>query len=247
MISTKTLNGHRGSVGCLQISSDGTHLISGSEDNTVRVWELSSGKPQKCLAACFESDIESVRYGYDKNIVYVACTKSIYSFDLRSEGLVSKSPHGQVGLSEGGDEVSNLALNAKGDLLAISMDSGVINLIPVKTNGTFCENTGATRFKRLSRFHTNIVNTITFKKNNPRELLSGGFDYNACIWDVDRGRPKASTSFSKLPVEEKEGESEEDNIRQSLQIVNPAFVMAMDYALGGRCVVAALGDGTVGI
>jgi WD40 repeat protein len=241
-----TLRGHKGSISCLQVSVDGGMLLSASEDKTVRVWDVTSGKPTKCLAGCFQSDIETVRFGAAKGVVYVACTNSIAAFDIGKEGVILKEANTQVGMTEGGDEVSTMALNAKGDLLAVAMDSGVINLLPVKLNGVFCENSGTTRYKRLTRQHTNIVNTIVFKRNNPKELLSGGFDYTACVWETDRGKPKATTSFTALPAGDGEpsvGGSETASM--PLQMVNPPFVMAMEYVLGGRCIVAALGDGTV--
>ena len=36
--------GHSGQVTCIQVTSDGQHLISGSEDTTVIVWKLNSGQ-----------------------------------------------------------------------------------------------------------------------------------------------------------------------------------------------------------
>ena len=246
MNSSRKLSGHKGPVSCLKICPESHILVSGAEDNVIRVWDLRSMRTSKCMTGCLSSDIEAITYVADKHMLYVACTKGLYSFDLHSGGLIVKEANSEVSLNEGGDEVASVTINVKGDMLAVAMDSGVINLLPIKANGSFCENSGATRYKKLSRVHTNIVSTVAFKKNNPRELISGGFDYAACIWEADRGRPKASTSFKALPSEDAGTEGQGgDGGGVPLQMVNPPFVMALQYVLGGRCVVAALGDGTV--
>lgn len=239
------LRGHRASVTCLQADADQQNLLSGSDDKTVRLWDLRINRSTKCMLGCFGSPIEAVKFA-SSNIVYAACANAVYSFDLRYDGVLTKVPLAELSMGEGPDEISNLAINNKGDMLAAAMDSGVINLVPIRGNGTFCENSGSTRYKRLTRVHNNIISTVSFKKNNPRELLSGGFDYTGCLWEVDRGRPKISTNFQSMPTPLVEG-ADPDEERNPLQIINPPFVMSMNYIMDGRCVVAALGDGTVSI
>jgi len=43
------LQGHTGSVEQLRITPDGTHLVSGSWDHTVRVWSLATGECQRVI------------------------------------------------------------------------------------------------------------------------------------------------------------------------------------------------------
>jgi WD40 repeat protein len=47
---TLLLSGHVGPVGALAISSDGRWLLSGGHDNTVRLWDLTSGSELRCFA-----------------------------------------------------------------------------------------------------------------------------------------------------------------------------------------------------
>jgi hypothetical protein len=44
-----TLNGHRGDVSCLSFSPDGSRLASGSNDHTVRIWDVATGQEALCL------------------------------------------------------------------------------------------------------------------------------------------------------------------------------------------------------
>jgi WD40 repeat protein len=39
-----TLQGHTDAVNAMAVTSDGRHAVSGSDDNTLRVWDLESGK-----------------------------------------------------------------------------------------------------------------------------------------------------------------------------------------------------------
>jgi WD40 repeat protein len=40
----KVLEGHTGRVDAVAISTDGSKIVSGSEDNTVRVWSMETGQ-----------------------------------------------------------------------------------------------------------------------------------------------------------------------------------------------------------
>ena len=40
---TPTLKGHKGTITCVVYSGDGKRLASGSQDNTVRLWDPSAG------------------------------------------------------------------------------------------------------------------------------------------------------------------------------------------------------------
>src|SRR6478672_13551531 len=40
----RTLRGHTDWVNCVAISPDGQTLVSGSRDNTIKIWNLASGK-----------------------------------------------------------------------------------------------------------------------------------------------------------------------------------------------------------
>lgn len=40
----RTLQGHEGDVLCLLLSQDGTQVISGSTDSTIKFWNLDSGE-----------------------------------------------------------------------------------------------------------------------------------------------------------------------------------------------------------
>ncbi len=54
----KVIGGHKDGVTCLEMSPDGSKLISGSLDSTMRIWDITAGKEMGSFA--FSSQIYSV-------------------------------------------------------------------------------------------------------------------------------------------------------------------------------------------
>lgn len=226
------LRGHKKPVTCLE-SDRCSVLISGSSDRTCRLWDLKSHKTFKCIYGCFDDEIEMVRLGSEAHIVYVQSGNTIQSFDMRYDGLLSKQPIASLRLNIDGDGISTIALNSRKNLLAIGMDSGNINLVHVDKAGEFCADKGETRYRKLSRVHSNVLSTVIFREDHQTELLSGGFDYTAAVWDIGRGRPKASLVFQ--PADPSSGST----------MMNPPFVMGLEYFMDNKYVVSSVGDGTI--
>ena len=74
--SNKTLEGHTSDVKALSFSPDGSVLASGSSDNTIKLWEIPSGKLITCLfdPAALEKGKEMKQYTmtneYGQTITY---------------------------------------------------------------------------------------------------------------------------------------------------------------------------------
>ena len=60
----KTLNGHKYGVYSVAYSPDGTKIISGSWDNTIKIWDANTGQCLKTLEG-HSDDLESVAYSPD--------------------------------------------------------------------------------------------------------------------------------------------------------------------------------------
>ena len=46
----RTLSGHTGAVQAVAVTPDGRQAVSGSGDNTLRVWDLASGETVRTLS-----------------------------------------------------------------------------------------------------------------------------------------------------------------------------------------------------
>ena len=62
----------------------------GSEDVTVRIWDIHTRRANKCLLSFFEGgdcvDIIAFRK-INGNIVYASCGSNFFTFDTRKEGV----------------------------------------------------------------------------------------------------------------------------------------------------------------
>ena len=60
----KTLEGHLGEVLSVSYSPDGTKIISGSRDKTIKIWDANTGECLKTLEG-HSLDVNSVAYSPD--------------------------------------------------------------------------------------------------------------------------------------------------------------------------------------
>ncbi|MEE1094103.1 MAG: hypothetical protein U0L08_04130, partial [Bacteroidales bacterium] len=60
----KTMKGHLGDVYSVAYSTDGTKIISGSVDNTIKIWDANTGKCLKTLEG-HSDDVYSVAFSPD--------------------------------------------------------------------------------------------------------------------------------------------------------------------------------------
>jgi WD40 repeat protein len=78
----RELEGHDGLVTALNYTSDGQHLLSTSEDGTVRVWELATGKEVQILET--DVSIRDLSISADGRFVYTAnANATAYVIDLQ--------------------------------------------------------------------------------------------------------------------------------------------------------------------
>ena len=99
--------GHGKSVYSVAISSDGTRIVSGGGDNTVRVWDARSGKELLTLKG-HTGDVYSVAISSDgSRIVSGSADKTVKVWDSRSGKVLltlqghTKGVHGVVISSDG--------------------------------------------------------------------------------------------------------------------------------------------------
>lgn len=220
----RSLTGHKKAVTCLSINEKNIDILaSGSEDMTVRTWDLRSGKCSKCIM--INDTIESISFSINNDhMIYVACAAKLKLYDLRRNEIILKDDSLCLDFSS---DINALCLHQKGQYLALSDDTGSITIIDILNDHKI--------IKRLSRVHSNLVSAISFRHNFNSNISTGGFDCIACTWDFNAGRPISSTNFSRESLTQ----------QTAVPMINPPFVQSILYAYHGKVLVCGLGDGSI--
>jgi Tol biopolymer transport system component len=83
---TRTLSGHTGTVNSVAFSPDGGTIISGSSDDTVKVWDAANGRELRTLTG-HSGEVRSVAFSPDgRTIVSGSFDKTVRLWDVSSLG-----------------------------------------------------------------------------------------------------------------------------------------------------------------
>ncbi|MBD2340169.1 ribosome assembly protein 4 [Calothrix sp. FACHB-156] len=180
----QTLSDHNSSVNSVTFSPDGQQLASGSDDNTIKLWDVSTGKVIQTLpplreATPTESYIDS---GHQDSVTSIAFSsdgkklasgsedKTIKLWDITTGKLLQT-------FSGHGDVIKTIALSSDGQKLASGSKDKTIKLWDVSTG------------KLLQTFsgHGDVVNSVALSSDG-QKLASGSKDKTIKLWDVSTGK-----------------------------------------------------------
>lgn len=231
--ATFELKGHRDSVLCLDAGTRPTNqhmLLSGSEDETVRVWDLNKQKAVRCVKAFgqnhAEPEITNVRFSpHSDDIIYASVESKVYVIDMRvNKSVVITQP--SIAMEYNADEIGFLLTNAKGNYMAACDDEGEVQIIDIKREYR--------RAKTLRNAHSNICSACVFPSSRPSTLISGGTDCQVIAWDFRKGKVLCAADTR-------------DCVPASNRMLNPPFVYSLSGSSDGRTVAAGLGDGQIAL
>ncbi|MEV6669781.1 serine/threonine-protein kinase [Streptomyces sp. NPDC051162] len=169
------LSGHTSEIECLAFAPDGTTLASGSYDNTVRLWDVATGRAL------------TTYQGHTSNVMSLAFTpdgRTLYSggFDktLRRWDLRTGRPMSVVTRYDGqNDYVNCLASSPDGGVLAVGV-AGRVELMTPSTGRVFATLTG----------QTGSMNHIAFSPDGKTvaTVASEAAGGRIWLWTADTGR-----------------------------------------------------------
>ncbi|MEG4112470.1 nSTAND1 domain-containing NTPase [Microcoleus sp. Pol12B3] len=165
-----TLGGHTKSVNSVSFSRNGKLLATGSDDNTVKLWDTTTGKEITTLIGHTDS-VNTVSFSPKGKLLATASTDNTVKLWDITTGNVIKTLSGHT------SSVWGVSFSPNGKLLATGSRDKTVKL--------WDTNTGK-QIKTLSG-HTSSVWGVSFSPNG--KLLATGSDDNTVkLWDTNTGK-----------------------------------------------------------
>ncbi|KAG6377914.1 WD40-repeat-containing domain protein [Boletus reticuloceps] len=169
-VEMHTLQGHTNHVTSIAYSPDGAHIVSGSRDKTIRVWNPITGQCVATLPEVNTISVTSVAYSPDGNYI-VAGSESIRIWDANTGQHVAGPFQGHrhlitaVAYSPGGSCVVSGSMDKM--IRIWDADTGLCVAGPLEG-------------------HTDVVRSLAFSPEGS-QFVSGSEDNTLRVWNVNTG------------------------------------------------------------
>ncbi|KAJ7595911.1 eukaryotic translation initiation factor 3 [Mycena floridula] len=162
-----TYGGHNGSVWTVDVDPTSTFMISGAADNTLRLWEVQSGKclyswefPTAVKRVAFSSDGQRVVCITEQRMGYQCC---IRVFEISYTNPTSQSPDPIFEFNPIGSKATVCAFTPTADIIITGHESGKVALFNVKTGEEIHNN---------ERAHGDVVTDLQLSKDGTYAVTS---------------------------------------------------------------------------
>ena len=164
-----TLPAKMGAIRSVHFSPDGKYIVSGSWDNTIRVWEAEPGVVISESSKEYTNGVSLVFSPDGEHIVSGSWDHTIHVWNAEIEGVVSRPFKGHTSY------VSSVMFSPDGKHIVSGSWDHTICVWDVKTgevvSGPF-------------KGHTNSVTSVAFSPDG-KHIVSGSWDDTIRVWDVD--------------------------------------------------------------
>lgn len=223
--ATQTFNGHNSFVYDVAFSSDGEHLLSGSRDGNIKLWDVVTGDEEQNFGT-FRHSVESVAMSPDGEYVVsgtsdgkmvlwdVNTGKKVRSFSGHDKSVnsIAFTPDGEYVLSGSKDQTMKFWKVATGmEARTFDGHNYGVNSVAVSPDGKYAltgsldetmklwnMNTG--REIRTFRGHSKSVESVAFSPDG-KYALSGSRDRTLKLWKVESGKEVRTFSRHNHSVE----------------------------------------------
>lgn len=177
----RVVSGHQGWVRCLAFDPSNEFFVSGSNDRTIRVWDLASGQLRLTLTGHLEA-ISALAIS-DRSPYMFSCAldKQVKCWDLESNRVI-RHYHGHL------SAVHSLALHPKLDIMATGGRDSTCRVWDIRTQ---------TQAMALSTGDT--CQSIIMQGSDP-QLITGDAAGSIKLWDLRTGKSLATINMHRKGV-----------------------------------------------
>ena len=165
-----TLGGHANSVNGISFSPDGKMLASGSGDNTVKLWNTTTGKEIKSLTG-HTNGVNGISFSPDGKMLASGSSDNTVKLWDTTTGKETKTLTGHT------NSVFGISFSPDGKMLASGSGDNTVQLWNTTTGEEIKSLTG----------HKNEVNGISFSPDG-KMLASGSSDNTVKLWNTTTGK-----------------------------------------------------------
>ena len=208
--------GHSRWIYAIAFSHDGKLLVTGSMDNTAKLWDLETGYEIRTFSG-HSGAVFSVSLSPDKKFLATGSddnTAKLWNLETGAE-IYRFARHSA--------EVKSVCFSPDGKLLATGSNDKTAKLWNLKTGEEIRSFTG----------HTGDVNTVSFSPDG-KYLITGGRDETAKLWYLKTGKEIKTIPWSGM--EKRYG---------IILLYNSSAVYPMDFSTDGKLMLTASYDDTV--
>ncbi|KIM90604.1 hypothetical protein PILCRDRAFT_1868 [Piloderma croceum F 1598] len=193
------LRGHVNWVNSVAFSQDGRRIVSGSGDQTIRVWNAETGDLVVDPLQGHTNSVTSVTFSQDgKRTVSGSNDKTIRVWDAETGDLIVRPLRGhtdrvnsvtiRVWNAETGDVVAGPLQGHTGEITSVAFSQDDRHIVSSSYDKTICvwdAETGDIVAGPLQG-HTDKVNSVAFSQDG-RHIVSGSGDGTIYVWDAETG------------------------------------------------------------